>query len=99
MKALKVSGPPGTELVDARGKPCPWPIILLARALKTHSRVELWADDPAAQADLESFCASTGADLASVERAGAALKAVITARGHEALTYSVSRPTKSGGES
>ena len=74
MKAPEVSAP----RVDARGRPCPWPIIELARALKLHSRVELWADDPAAQADLESFCAATGARSSKLERTGLVLKVVVT---------------------
>ena len=74
MKALKVSAP----RVDARGRPCPWPIIALAKALKLHPEVELWADDPAARADLDSFCAATGARLVQVEADGAALQAVVS---------------------
>ena len=74
MKAAEVSAP----VVDARGRPCPWPIIALAAALKTHSQVELWADDPAARADLESFCQATKATLTRVQLQGALLKAVVT---------------------
>ena len=73
MKALKVSVP----LVDARGRPCPWPIIELAKALKLHPQVELWADDPAARADLESFCAATGATLRELAATGPTLQAVV----------------------
>lgn len=88
MKALKVSGAPSKDgskdqppfHVDARGRPCPWPIIELAKALKLHPSVELWADDPAARADLESFCAATGASLVEGESAGPLLKAVVTRR-------------------
>lgn len=36
------------------------PIIELAKALKQESRVELWADDPAARGDLATFCEATG---------------------------------------
>lgn len=48
------------HLVDARGKACPMPIIELAKALRAHDEVELWADDPAARVDVEAFSASTG---------------------------------------
>lgn len=72
MKAPKVSAPP---LVDARGKPCPLPIIALAKALKIHAEVVLWADDPAVRADLVSFCAATGATLGDLETDGAVIKA------------------------
>ena len=74
MKAPKVSA----HRLDARGRPCPWPIIELAKALKGHPQVELWADDPAASADLESFCAATGAQLSDLQRQGALLKVVVT---------------------
>ncbi len=74
MKALKVSAP----RVDARGRPCPWPIIELAKALKIHPEVELWADDPAVRADLESFCAATGAVSSELQLEGALLKVVVT---------------------
>lgn len=57
------------HLVDARGKPCPVPIIELAKALKGQSLVELWADDPAAEGDLAMFCAATGRRTERLERA------------------------------
>jgi tRNA 2-thiouridine synthesizing protein A len=67
------------HLVDARGKACPAPIIELARALRAHERVELWADDPAARGDLEAFAASTGHRLAVV-RAAPSLQALVERR-------------------
>ena len=73
MKALKVSAP----LVDARGRPCPWPIIELAKALRRHPEVELWADDPAAKADLLSFCEATGARVLEQAVDGESLQAVV----------------------
>lgn len=48
------------QLVDARGRACPQPIIDVAHALKHHAEVELWADDPAARADLEAFAQVSG---------------------------------------
>ncbi|MDP3234551.1 MAG: sulfurtransferase TusA family protein [Myxococcales bacterium] len=63
-------------LVDARGKPCPVPIIELAKALKVHPRVELWADDPAAAGDLKTFCEATKRVAEQVDRAGF-LRAVV----------------------
>ncbi len=56
MTPLEVSA----HLVDARGKACPLPIIELAKALRAHPRVELWADDPAALVDLHAFIEGTG---------------------------------------
>ena len=73
MKALKVSA----RLVDARGRPCPWPIVELAKALKRDVVVELWADDPAARADLDSFCAATKAIVLEVVTTGAVIQAVV----------------------
>lgn len=71
MKAPKVS------VVDARGKPCPLPILALAKALKTEAEVELWADDPAAGKDLDAYCAATGARVKTRETLGTLLKAIV----------------------
>ncbi len=73
MSRLEVSA----LLVDARGKPCPMPIIELAKALRTHQRVELWADDPAALVDLHAFIQGSGHLLEQVG-SGVILKAVIS---------------------
>ena len=71
---LKVSA----HLVDGRGKACPMPIIELAKALRSHDEVELWADDPAAWSDVDAFCAATGHQLViAPERGAAFLKALI----------------------
>lgn len=67
------------HLVDARGRACPAPIIELAKALRVHARVELWADDPAAQADLEAFAAGTGHRVAET-RSSAVFQAVVARR-------------------
>ncbi len=67
-----------TSSVDARGKPCPLPIVLLSRALRAvqpGELVELLATDPATLGDLEAFCASTGNVLDRVEREGEILRA------------------------
>lgn len=47
-------------LVDARGKPCPLPIVELAQGLRQSEFVELWADDPAVTPDLAALCACAG---------------------------------------
>jgi TusA-related sulfurtransferase len=70
---LKVSA----HLIDGRGKACPLPIIELAKALKSHDEVELWADDPAARADLQAFCSATGHQLVSEASKERLLKALI----------------------
>jgi tRNA 2-thiouridine synthesizing protein A len=58
------------HLVDARGRPCPVPIIELAKALRRFELVELWADDPAALGDLATFCEATGHQCERVDSAG-----------------------------
>ena len=67
-------------LVDGRGKACPLPIIELAKALRAHREVELWADDPAARADLDAFCAATGHALVASDDAAGLLRAVVRRR-------------------
>jgi tRNA 2-thiouridine synthesizing protein A len=45
--------------IDAIGKKCPLPIIMLAQRIgdvPAGSLVEVWADDPAAQADVPAWC-------------------------------------------
>jgi TusA-related sulfurtransferase len=54
-------------LADERGKACPAPIIALARALRAHEWVELWADDPAASADVRAFTEASGHTLHGLE--------------------------------
>jgi len=58
--------------IDARGMRCPWPAIRLARALREHpgQRIEIFADDPAAERELVQLAATAGATL-SVEGSGA----------------------------
>ncbi|MCC6336439.1 MAG: sulfurtransferase TusA family protein [Myxococcales bacterium] len=64
------------HLVDARGKACPAPIIELAKALKGHAEVELWATDPATKPDLDAFAAVTGHRVAEVKQ-GKPFQAVV----------------------
>ena len=55
--------------VDARGQPCPLPILALARAcrgLEEGAPVELLADDPAFPGDLRAWCEARGAVLISL---------------------------------
>ncbi len=73
IERLRVSA----HLVDARGKACPAPIIELARALKSHPEVELWADDPAAWGDLHAFCDATGHVLLTPLTKGRLLRALV----------------------
>ena len=50
------------------------------KALKAHPEVELWADDPAARADLDAFCAATGYALVASDDAPGLLRAVVRRR-------------------
>jgi TusA-related sulfurtransferase len=63
--------------VDARGRACPWPIIQLAKALRNHAVVELWADDPAASADVEAFAEATNSVVFQRRCVGALLQVVV----------------------
>jgi TusA-related sulfurtransferase len=64
-----VTGPGGLPLpqpdlvLDCLGRPCPVPVIELARALPAlavGAVVEVVSDDPAAQADVPAFCRMRG---------------------------------------
>lgn len=69
--------------VDARGKACPLPIVLLARALKATEAgetVELLATDPGTLPDLRAFCDSTGNLLERTEQEGEILRAWVKKR-------------------
>ena len=68
---------PKVSVVDARGKPCPVPILELAKALKTNAEIELWADDPAAAKDLDAYCEATGARVKTIETIGSLIKAIV----------------------
>jgi tRNA 2-thiouridine synthesizing protein A len=80
------------HLVDARGRPCPVPIIELAKALRHHVLVELWADDPAALGDLATFCQSTGHQRERVDsHSNGLLRAVIRGSGGPQKALATSR--------
>jgi TusA-related sulfurtransferase len=63
--------------VDARGKACPMPVLLLAKALKEHPLVRLYADDPAACGDVRALCEAVGHELVSFETAGTLVCALV----------------------
>jgi len=50
-------------IVDSRGRCCPVPVMMLAKALRAHEHVELLADDPAARADVIALCEAAGHEL------------------------------------
>ncbi|WP_116091467.1 sulfurtransferase TusA family protein [Sphingomonas crusticola] len=47
-------------VVDARGMRCPWPVLRLARALRTADAVTILADDPAAPGEITALAATHG---------------------------------------
>jgi tRNA 2-thiouridine synthesizing protein A len=58
--------PAKVRCVDARGRPCPLPIIELAKAVRGSGgdeELELWATDPAVEGDLLAWCGATGHEL------------------------------------
>lgn len=60
-------------LVDARGQPCPIPIVRLSRAVKgspVGGSVRLLATDPGAEPDVRAWQRQTGNELVSAERSG-----------------------------
>jgi TusA-related sulfurtransferase len=53
-------------VVDALGRRCPLPVIELARRIgdvAAGGLLELWADDPAAAADVAAWCRMRGQEL------------------------------------
>ena len=78
--------PPGSirgvdpVLIDARGRPCPLPILALARAWRgmgEGGRAVVLATDPAFPADVRAWCESTGAELLGIVEDGGSYRAEI----------------------
>ena len=54
--------------IDARGLRCPWPALRLARALRSGAqRVEILADDPAAEREIGALASAHGLTVQHVE--------------------------------
>lgn len=49
-----------TATVDARGMRCPWPVLRLARAMRSTDEVIVLADDPAAPTEIAALAATHG---------------------------------------
>jgi len=49
-----------TVTVDARGMRCPWPVLRLARAMRSADRASILADDPAAPAEIAALADAHG---------------------------------------
>ncbi|MBN2196292.1 MAG: sulfurtransferase TusA family protein [Polyangiaceae bacterium] len=64
--------------IDARGKSCPLPIVLLAKAARDVApgmTVVVIADDRAFAADVEAWCRKTQNELVSIRDAGSYIEA------------------------
>lgn len=58
-------------LIDARGKSCPMPIVLIAKAIRAvdvGAALSVLADDRAFPSDVEAWCKKTGNALVSLEQ-------------------------------
>jgi TusA-related sulfurtransferase len=56
------------------------PVLLLAKALKQHVLVRLYADDPAARADVRALCESAGHEVVELTSTGRLLTAIVRRR-------------------
>lgn len=73
------------EVLDFRGKQCPEPIVLLARAARNaKTKLVVLADDEAFPADVRSWCRSAGAELEDLAHDGTMFRAVVRPRGVQA---------------
>lgn len=66
--------------LDARGKSCPLPIVLMAKALRevaSGARVTVRADDRAFPEDVKAWCRKTGYELVSLDGRPGFYEAVI----------------------
>lgn len=57
-------------IVDARGKSCPMPIVLMTKAIRgveIGAGLSVLADDRAFPSDVEAWCKKTGNALVSLE--------------------------------
>ena len=69
-----------TDTLDARGKSCPLPIVLVAQALRSappgHS-VAVQADDRAFPEDIRAWCRKTNHELLSLDTKVGFFEAVV----------------------
>jgi TusA-related sulfurtransferase len=66
--------------IDCVGLFCPMPILKTREALRglvTGQVLEMFSDDPAAEADMKAWTARTGHTLLAVDRQGAVLRFVV----------------------
>jgi TusA-related sulfurtransferase len=68
------------EHIDARGKSCPLPIVLTAKALRAApagQTVTITADDRAFPEDIQAWCRKTSHELVSLETKAGFYEAVV----------------------
>jgi tRNA 2-thiouridine synthesizing protein A len=68
------------ETLDARGKSCPLPIVLIAKAVRSIGAGQtllIRADDRAFPEDVRAWCRKTNHELVSLETRGAFYEAVV----------------------
>jgi tRNA 2-thiouridine synthesizing protein A len=73
-------GAEGAEVVDARGQPCPHPVLAARAALAGRaagSRIVLLATDPLSPVDVAAWCARGGRRLLAESREGDTFRFVI----------------------
>ena len=61
------------QTLDARGKSCPMPIVMMAKTMKTiepGARLFVLANDRAFPEDVKAWCKKTGNDLVSLAEKG-----------------------------
>lgn len=54
-----------TVVIDARGLRCPWPVLRLARAMRTADTASIMADDPAAPNEIATLAEAKGWTISS----------------------------------
>jgi tRNA 2-thiouridine synthesizing protein A len=68
------------QTVDARGKSCPMPIVLIAQALRAAAsgeKITVQADDRAFPEDIRAWCKKTGHQLLSLESKAGFFEALV----------------------
>ncbi len=68
------------ETIDARGKSCPLPIVIVAKAIKSlppGESIAIRADDRAFPEDIRAWCRKMRQELLSLETKGGFFEAVI----------------------
>lgn len=68
------------DTLDARGKSCPLPIVLTAKAIRNLTAgqaIAVQADDRAFPEDIRAWCRKMGHELVSLESRGAFYEAVV----------------------